>query len=87
MRPIPYPRMSPMSARAPRSTGAISRLRYDSRMIAAVLFDLDETLLDRTTSLRAFLADQYGRFRGQLGSATREAMILSQTFSARAPRV
>jgi len=30
-------------------------------MIDAILFDLDETLLDRTTSLRAFLADQHGR--------------------------
>ena len=36
--------------------------------ISAVLFDLDETLLDRTTSLRAFLTDQYGRFGGRLGS-------------------
>lgn len=38
-------------------------------MIAAVLFDLDETLLDRTASLRAFLADQYERYAGCLGSA------------------
>lgn len=37
-------------------------------MIAAVLFDLDDTLLDRTSSLRAFLADQYGRFSDRLGS-------------------
>jgi putative hydrolase of the HAD superfamily len=44
-------------------------------MIAAVLFDLDETLLDRTTSLRAFLADQYERFGGQLGTATSEVWI------------
>jgi len=29
--------------------------------IMAVLFDLDETLFDRTTSLRHFLADQIGR--------------------------
>lgn len=31
-------------------------------MIGAVLFDLDETLLDRTSSLRRFLKDQYTRF-------------------------
>lgn len=36
-------------------------------MIAAVLFDLDETLLDRTGSLRDFLADQHARFRDRLG--------------------
>jgi putative hydrolase of the HAD superfamily len=37
------------------------------RMIAAVLFDLDETLLDRTSSLRAFLRDQYTTFSSRLG--------------------
>jgi putative hydrolase of the HAD superfamily len=36
-------------------------------MIDAVLFDLDETLLDRTTSLRSFLLDQYGRLINRLG--------------------
>lgn len=36
-------------------------------MAKAVLFDLDETLLDRTGSLRAFLADQHRRFRRELG--------------------
>lgn len=41
-------------------------------MIAAVLFDLDETLLDRTRSLRAFLADQYRRFSGKLGAVSSE---------------
>lgn len=35
----------------------------------AVLFDLDETLLDRTVSLTAFLADQHARFRDRLGPA------------------
>nr|WP_321510796.1 HAD family hydrolase [uncultured Hyphomonas sp.] len=39
-------------------------------MIAAVLFDLDETLLDRTGSLRSFLEDQYRRFADRLGSAS-----------------
>jgi len=39
-------------------------------MIDAVLFDLDETLLDRTSSLRAFLGDQFERFSERLGSAS-----------------
>lgn len=39
-------------------------------MISGVLFDLDETLLDRTTSLRAFLADQYERFASVLGDVS-----------------
>lgn len=37
-------------------------------MIAAVLFDLDETLLDRATSLIAFLADQHAKFSPVLGT-------------------
>lgn len=37
-----------------------------SRMADAVLFDLDETLLDRTASLRAFLQDQFSRYAPQL---------------------
>lgn len=41
-------------------------------MTDAVLFDLDETLLDRTASLRAFLADQYGRYIRCLGNVTFE---------------
>jgi putative hydrolase of the HAD superfamily len=36
-------------------------------MISAVLFDLDETLLDRTSSLVDFLSDQHRRFRNRLG--------------------
>jgi putative hydrolase of the HAD superfamily len=39
-------------------------------MIKAALFDLDETLLDRTSSLKAFLADQYEHYRDCLGTAT-----------------
>src|SRR5215831_4520312 len=31
-------------------------------MISAVIFDLDETILDRRTSLTAFLADQHSEF-------------------------
>lgn len=39
-------------------------------MLTAVLFDLDETLLDRTTSLVAFLTDQHARFGGELGCSS-----------------
>lgn len=39
----------------------------------AVLFDLDETLLDRTASLRAFLRDQFHRFGPELGAVSLEA--------------
>jgi putative hydrolase of the HAD superfamily len=39
-------------------------------VIDAVLFDLDETLLDRSTSLRAFLADQFGRHIDDLGTVS-----------------
>jgi putative hydrolase of the HAD superfamily len=42
-------------------------------MIAAVLFDLDETLLDRTNSLMAFLADQHRRCSESLGRPPFEA--------------
>lgn len=38
-------------------------------MIAAILFDLDETLLDRTNSLVDFLRDQHRRFNDRLGGA------------------
>lgn len=43
---------------------------YHEHMIGAVVFDLDETLLDRTTSLRAFLADQFERYAEKLGNVT-----------------
>lgn len=39
----------------------------------AVLFDLDETLLDRTRSLRAFLKDQFSRFASELGKVRYDA--------------
>lgn len=42
-------------------------------MISSVLFDLDETLLDRTTSLASFLLDQYGRFSDHLGKVELDA--------------
>ena len=35
-------------------------------MIRAILFDLDGTLLDRDTSVRSFLRDQYIRFQRYL---------------------
>ena len=37
---------------------------------SAVLFDLDQTLLDRTASLAAFLQDQYRRFDRRLGQVS-----------------
>ncbi len=37
-------------------------------MIRALLFDLDETLLDRDASIRAFLARQYARFAADLAN-------------------
>jgi putative hydrolase of the HAD superfamily len=43
-----------------------------SWVISAVLFDLDETLFDRTTSLVLFLAYQHGRFADRLGEVTFE---------------
>lgn len=42
---------------------------YARAMLSAVLFDLDETLFDRTASLAAFLRVQHARFAGRLGAA------------------
>jgi putative hydrolase of the HAD superfamily len=42
-------------------------------VIRAVLFDLDETLLDRTASVSAFVADQHARFASRLGGASLDA--------------
>lgn len=47
-------------------------MRYARPMIAAVLFDLDETLLDRRVSLTGFLAGQHDRFAGWLGGVPPE---------------
>jgi putative hydrolase of the HAD superfamily len=44
-------------------------------MPAAVLFDLDETLLDRTTSLRAFLKDQFSTFAAELGAVRQDHWV------------
>ena len=46
---------------------------FDNHMIAAVIFDLDETLFDRTNSLVDFLKDQHSRFRDRLGVAEFDA--------------
>ncbi|NTF41848.1 HAD family hydrolase [Rhizobium rhizogenes] len=42
-------------------------------MIEAVMFDLDETLIDRRAALKAFLPDQFERFRDQLQGVTLQA--------------
>jgi putative hydrolase of the HAD superfamily len=42
-------------------------------MISAVLFDLDQTLLDRKSSLAAFLRDQFSRFGEGLGNTGLDA--------------
>ena len=39
-------------------------------MLKAVFFDLDETLITRAAAIRAFIADQYRRYRTQLGEVT-----------------
>ncbi|MDJ0922182.1 MAG: HAD family hydrolase [Henriciella sp.] len=41
-------------------------------MIKAVLFDLDETLFDRSRTLPEFLADQFTRFQPRLGEVSLE---------------
>ena len=45
-------------------------------MIEVVMFDLDETLIDRRAALKAFLPDQFKRFGDQLQGVT------FQTFEA-----
>lgn len=50
----------------------MSRLGGFEAVINAVLFDLDETLLDRTNSLKAFLRDQFERYAGHLGDVQRD---------------
>ena len=37
-------------------------------MLKAVIFDLDQTLLDRTATFKLFLENQYSRFHGELGA-------------------
>ena len=46
-------------------------------MIEAVLFDLDETLVDRTATILAFLPDQYKRF-GLADRGTTEAQYVAE---------
>jgi putative hydrolase of the HAD superfamily len=44
-------------------------------MIRAILFDLDGTLLDRTSSLELFLIQQYSRFAASLSQINRELYV------------
>lgn len=44
-------------------------------MIKAALFDLDGTLLDRVSSLNAFIHDQYDRYYRQLGHIPKEQYV------------
>ena len=46
---------------------------YGRAMIEAVLFDLDQTLFDRKSSLDAFLRDQWEQFSSGLGDAPMDA--------------
>jgi putative hydrolase of the HAD superfamily len=39
-------------------------------VLKAIFFDLDETLITRAAAIRAFIADQYRRYRDQLGNVT-----------------
>jgi putative hydrolase of the HAD superfamily len=43
--------------------------------VKAVLFDLDGTLLDRDSSLRKFIDDQYERLKGKLGLISKDKYI------------
>lgn len=42
------------------------KLGLYNKMIKAILFDLDGTLLDRDTSIQNFIANQYERLKPQL---------------------
>jgi putative hydrolase of the HAD superfamily len=42
-------------------------------VLKAIFFDLDETLITRAAAIRAFIADQYQRYRAQLGNVTEAA--------------
>ena len=42
-------------------------------MLKAIFFDLDETLITRAAAIRAFIADQYRRYKAQLGNVTEAA--------------
>lgn len=44
-------------------------------MIRAVLFDLDETMLDRNSSVRAFIHHQYGRLHDHVGHIPKTAYV------------
>jgi putative hydrolase of the HAD superfamily len=42
-------------------------------VLKAIFFDLDETLITRAAAIRAFIADQYRRYKEQLGNVTEAA--------------
>ena len=42
----------------------------DSSVLQVVIFDLDQTLINRTATFQRFLEKQYHRFQDQLGTAT-----------------
>ncbi len=44
-------------------------------MLDAVIFDLDQTLLDRTRTFTAFLHNQHARFAGKLGNISAEVFV------------
>ncbi|MEH7532490.1 HAD hydrolase-like protein, partial [Priestia megaterium] len=44
-------------------------------MIKAVVFDLDGTLLDRDSSLKLFIEDQYKRYSDQVGHIPQKEYI------------
>jgi putative hydrolase of the HAD superfamily len=44
-------------------------------VIRAILFDLDDTLVDRQACVRHCIADQFERFTGQLGAISKTAFV------------
>lgn len=44
-------------------------------VIRAVIFDLDETLITRREAIRAFIRDQYGRYRAALAGISESAYV------------
>jgi putative hydrolase of the HAD superfamily len=66
------------AAAASRRAGGSGRgaeTALTSPMISAVLFDLDQTLLDRKSSLAGFLRDQFARFGDALGNTGLDAWL------------
>ncbi|MEO8685667.1 MAG: hypothetical protein ABI414_12600, partial [Devosia sp.] len=60
------------------------------KMLEAVLFDLDETLLVRRAAIVAFIGDQYDRHAGSLADIDRDRFIarfLALEDEGRTPKV